>query len=50
MILTHQCYLKKIAYVENIYIYKDDWKDKITGTRYMYMYLSEKIKYIFKFI
>lgn len=42
MISTHQCYLKKIAYVENIYIHKNNRKDKITGTLYMYMYLSEK--------
>lgn len=42
MISTHQCYLKKIAYVENIYIHKNNRNDKITGTLYMYVYLSEK--------
>lgn len=51
MILIYWCYFKKIVYVENIYIYKNNWKDKIIGIFYMYMYLLEKnlIKQIFKF-
>lgn len=42
MILIYWCYFKKIVYVENIYIYKNNWKDKIIGLFYMYMYLLEK--------